>query len=63
MDVIRPRTDIDVTRRLAKRLYITEPTVEDHLTRILAELRVSEGPDVHRRVLAALTLIVGGQSH
>jgi DNA-binding NarL/FixJ family response regulator len=44
---------------LARRLVIAERTVESHITRILAKLGVAEGPDTHRRVLAALAFIEG----
>ena len=47
---------------IAARLVITERTVESHITRILAKLGVSEGPDVHRRVVAALAFVEGSRS-
>ena len=46
-------------RAIASRLVITERTVESHITRILAKLGVTEGPHVHRRVVAALAFVEG----
>ena len=46
-------------RAIAQRLFIAERTVEAHITRILPKLGVTEGPDVHRRVLAALAFVEG----
>ena len=40
---------------IAKRLWVTEGTVEKHVRSILAKLRLPETPDDHRRVLAVLT--------
>lgn len=48
---------------IARRLCITERTVEAHITPILAKLGVADGPDVHRRVLAALAFIEGDRPH
>ena len=42
---------------IAKRLYVTEGTVEKHVRSILAKLRLPEAPDDHRRVLAVLTYL------
>jgi len=47
---------------IARRLYITERTVEAHITRILIKLGVANGPDTHRRVLAALAFIEGDRT-
>lgn len=47
---------------IARRLSITERTVEAHITRILLKLGVAGGPDVHRRVLAALAFVEGSRS-
>lgn len=42
---------------IARRLYVTEGTVEKHVRSILAKLQLSETPDDHRRVLAVLTYL------
>src|SRR3954465_3627099 len=42
---------------IAKRLWVTEGTVEKHVRSILAKLRLPETPDDHRRVLAVLTFL------
>src|SRR6201991_3920035 len=42
---------------IAKRLWVTEGTVEKHVRSILAKLRLSETADDHRRVLAVLTFL------
>jgi DNA-binding NarL/FixJ family response regulator len=42
---------------IAKRLWVTEGTVEKHVRGILSKLRLSETGDDHRRVLAVLTFL------
>ena len=42
---------------IAKRLWVTEGTVEKHVRSILSKLRLPEAPDDHRRVLAVLTYL------
>jgi DNA-binding NarL/FixJ family response regulator len=42
---------------IAKRLCVTEGTVEKHVRSILSKLRLPEAPDDHRRVLAVLTYL------
>ncbi|MDB6002954.1 MAG: Serine/threonine-protein kinase pknK [Rhizobacter sp.] len=42
---------------LARRLWITEGTVEKHVSSILAKLSLPETDDDHRRVLAVLTFL------
>jgi DNA-binding NarL/FixJ family response regulator len=42
---------------IAKRLWVTEGTVEKHVRSILSKLELSEAPDDHRRVLAVLTFL------
>jgi DNA-binding NarL/FixJ family response regulator len=42
---------------IAKRLWVTEGTVEKHVRSILAKLHLSETPDDHRRVLAVLAFL------
>ena len=44
-------------RAIAARLYVTERTVEAHVTQIFQKLRLLESPDQHRRVLAVLTFL------
>lgn len=44
-------------RALASRLFITERTVEAHVTQIFQKLRLAESPDQHRRVLAVLAFL------
>jgi len=42
---------------IARRLWVTEGTVEKHVRSILAKLRLPEADDDHRRVLAVLTFL------
>ena len=42
---------------IARRLWVTEGTVEKHVRSILAKLRLPETGDDHRRVLAVLTYL------
>ena len=42
---------------IAKRLWVTEGTVEKHVRSILAKLRLPETADDHRRVLAVVTFL------
>jgi DNA-binding NarL/FixJ family response regulator len=42
---------------IARRLWVTEGTVENHVHHILAKLRLPETDDNHRRVLAVITFL------
>ena len=42
---------------IARRLWVTEGTVEKHVRSILAKLNLPEADDDHRRVLAVLTFL------
>ena len=42
---------------IARRLFVTEGTVEKHVHSILAKLRLPETQDEHRRVLAVITFL------
>jgi DNA-binding NarL/FixJ family response regulator len=44
-------------RAIAARLYVTERTVEAHVTQIFHKLHLPESPDQHRRVLAVLAFL------
>jgi DNA-binding NarL/FixJ family response regulator len=39
---------------IARRMYISEGTVEKHVSRVLTKLDLPDGEDHHRRVLAAI---------
>jgi DNA-binding NarL/FixJ family response regulator len=42
---------------IARRLWVTEGTVEKHMRSILTKLDLSEASDDHRRVLAVITFL------
>ena len=44
-------------RAIASRLFVTQRTVESHVTEILLKLDLDVNPDSHRRVLAVLTYL------
>lgn len=44
-------------RALASRLFVTERTIEAHVTQVFLKLGLPETSDVHRRVLAVLTFL------
>jgi DNA-binding NarL/FixJ family response regulator len=44
-------------RAIASRLFVTERTVEAHITQIFLKLRLTESPDQHRRILAVLAFL------
>jgi serine/threonine-protein kinase PknK len=45
---------------IARRLWVTEGTVEKHVRSVLAKLALPETEDDHRRVLAVLTYLEAG---
>lgn len=47
---------------IARRLFVTEGTVEKHVHSILAKLDLPETPDDHRRVRAVIAFLDAGQS-
>ena len=46
-------------KAIAARLFVTERTVEAHVTQIFQKIGLSESPDRHRRVLAVLAFLRG----
>jgi DNA-binding NarL/FixJ family response regulator len=46
---------------IANRLVVSERTVEAHVRHILTKLDIAETDDGHRRVLAVLAYLNGGQ--
>jgi DNA-binding NarL/FixJ family response regulator len=44
-------------RAIASRLFVTDRTVEAHVTQIFQKLGLAESPDQHRRVLAVLAFL------
>ena len=44
---------------IARRLWVTEGTVEKHVRAILTKLNLPEADDDHRRVLAVITFLEG----
>jgi DNA-binding NarL/FixJ family response regulator len=44
-------------RAIAGRIFVTERTVESHVTQIFSKLGLVETPDLHRRVLAVLAFL------
>ena len=44
-------------KAIAARLYVTERTVEAHVTQIFQKLELPGSPDQHRRVLAVLAFL------
>jgi DNA-binding NarL/FixJ family response regulator len=46
-------------RAIASRLFVTERTIEAHVTQIFLKLGLPGSPDQHRRVLAVLAFLRG----
>jgi DNA-binding NarL/FixJ family response regulator len=44
-------------KAIASRLFVTERTVEAHVTQIFLKLDLGDSPDSHRRVLAVLAFL------
>ena len=56
-DVLEQMAEGRTNKGIAERLFVTEHTVEKHVTNIFATLRLPPSPDDHRRVLAVITYL------
>ncbi len=56
-DVLAQMAEGRTNAGIARRLYLTERTVETHVSSILTKLGLGGGPDDHRRVLAVLAYL------
>jgi DNA-binding NarL/FixJ family response regulator len=59
-DVLRLMAQGFTNAGVARRLVLSERTVEAHVRRLLGKLDIEDGEDAHRRVLAVLTYLQGG---
>jgi DNA-binding NarL/FixJ family response regulator len=56
-DVLRLMAQGLTNAGVAKRLFLSERTVEAHVRRLLSKLNIADSDDAHRRVLAVLTYL------
>jgi DNA-binding NarL/FixJ family response regulator len=56
-DVLRMMAQGYTNAGVAKRLFLSERTVEAHIRRLLGKLDIADTEDAHRRVLAVLTYL------
>ena len=56
-DVLRMMAQGYTNAGVARRLFLSERTVEAHVRRLLAKLDLPDTEDAHRRVLAVLTYL------
>ena len=56
-DVLRMMAQGYTNAGVARRLFLSERTVEAHIRRLLAKLDIADTEDAHRRVLAVLTYL------
>jgi DNA-binding NarL/FixJ family response regulator len=56
-DVLRLMAEGYTNAGVAKRLFLSERTVEAHVRRLLGKLDITDTEDGHRRVLAILTYL------
>ena len=56
-DVLRMMAQGYTNAGVARRLFLSERTVEAHVRRLLAKLDIADTEDDHRRVLAVLTYL------
>ena len=59
-DVLRLMAQGLTNAGVAKRLFLSERTVEAHVRRLLSKLNIADSDDAHRRVLAVLTYLRAG---
>jgi DNA-binding NarL/FixJ family response regulator len=59
-DVLRLMAQGFTNAGVARRLFLSERTVEAHVRRLLGKLSIADSDDAHRRVLAVLTYLRAG---